>query len=164
MAINKYKPHVLVLPEDDRTRQFANGFLLHESIAQRAIQVLRPAGGWMKAVEQLENDFLARMERYPELRLVLLIDFDGEPAVRKALVQGKTPGPLRPRVFILGAYQEPEVLCAALGQTAEQIGKGLARGCAEQALELWQHDRLRHNEQERQRLDQEVRPILFPGL
>lgn len=28
MSVNKYKPHVLVLPEDDANRQLANGFLL----------------------------------------------------------------------------------------------------------------------------------------
>ncbi|PID38426.1 MAG: hypothetical protein CSB49_05635 [Proteobacteria bacterium] len=155
---------MLVLPEDDHSRQFANGFILHAAVAQRSLQILPPAGGWMKAVERLEGHYFKTMERYPERRLVLVIDFDGEPVGRRTLVQDKTPTSLRPRVFVLGAYQEPEVLCAALGQTAEQVGEGLARGCAEQDLELWQHERLRHNEGERQRLDQRVRGILFPGL
>ncbi len=26
MSVNKYKPHVLILPEDDADRQIANGF------------------------------------------------------------------------------------------------------------------------------------------
>jgi hypothetical protein len=29
MSANKYKPHVVVLPEDDANRQLANGFLTH---------------------------------------------------------------------------------------------------------------------------------------
>jgi hypothetical protein len=30
MSVNKYHPHVLVLPEDDANRQLANGFLLDQ--------------------------------------------------------------------------------------------------------------------------------------
>jgi len=29
MSINKYEPHLLVLPEDDANRKIANGFILH---------------------------------------------------------------------------------------------------------------------------------------
>ena len=32
MSVNVYKPHVLVLPEDDADRQIANGFLLDPSL------------------------------------------------------------------------------------------------------------------------------------
>ena len=31
MSVNKYQPHVLVLPEDDANRQLANGFLLDQT-------------------------------------------------------------------------------------------------------------------------------------
>jgi hypothetical protein len=38
MRINKYKPHILVLPEDDANRQIANGFILEPTLNQSAIQ------------------------------------------------------------------------------------------------------------------------------
>jgi hypothetical protein len=43
--MNKYRPHVIVIPEDDANRQIANGFLLHPAIATRAVGVMPPAGG-----------------------------------------------------------------------------------------------------------------------
>lgn len=55
MRINKYKPHILVLPEDDANRQIANGFLLEKTLNQSAIQVLPPAGGWKKVVEEFKT-------------------------------------------------------------------------------------------------------------
>lgn len=48
MSINAYKPHLLVLPEDDANRQIADGFVLDSNCNYRAIQVLRVAGGWLK--------------------------------------------------------------------------------------------------------------------
>ena len=38
--MNRYKPHVLVVPEDDANRQLANGFLQNPALNLRAIQVL----------------------------------------------------------------------------------------------------------------------------
>jgi hypothetical protein len=35
--MNRYQPHVFVLPEDDANRQLANGFLLDESLIVRRI-------------------------------------------------------------------------------------------------------------------------------
>ncbi len=48
MSPNKYAPHVLVLPEDDANNDIANGFLRHDALDLRAIQVLPCAGGWGK--------------------------------------------------------------------------------------------------------------------
>lgn len=45
MSVNFYKPHVLVLPEDDANRQIAIGFLLDPGLKQRNIQILTPSGG-----------------------------------------------------------------------------------------------------------------------
>jgi hypothetical protein len=42
MGLNKYKPHLLVLPEDDPNRQIANGFVHNPAVDlnERAIQIL----------------------------------------------------------------------------------------------------------------------------
>jgi hypothetical protein len=44
-VINKYQPHVIVLPEDDANRQIGNGFLQVPSLQARRIQILPEAGG-----------------------------------------------------------------------------------------------------------------------
>jgi hypothetical protein len=48
MSLNKHKPHLIVLPEDDANRQIANGFINSSNVNQRAIQVLPPVGGLEK--------------------------------------------------------------------------------------------------------------------
>jgi hypothetical protein len=54
---NKFKPHVLVLPEDDANRQIANGFLSNSKLVVRAIQVLPIVGGWQEDIgEALSQD------------------------------------------------------------------------------------------------------------
>ena len=45
MSVNRHKPHLLVLPEDDANRQLARGFELE--LSTRQFQVLQPAGGWL---------------------------------------------------------------------------------------------------------------------
>ena len=52
MSVNKYQPHVLVLPEDDANRQLANGFLLDQYLSTRKIQVLEEVGGWIQVLER----------------------------------------------------------------------------------------------------------------
>jgi len=54
MSINKFKPHILVLPEDDANRQIANGFIQALNVNERAIQVMPNADGWKKAVDNLQ--------------------------------------------------------------------------------------------------------------
>ena len=77
MSVNKYQPHVFVLPEDDANRQLANGFVLSEHVATRKIQVLPEAGGWSKVLEHFLSVHAAAMDRYPGRCMVLLLDFDG---------------------------------------------------------------------------------------
>ena len=45
-AINKFRPFVSVIPEDEANRQLVNGFILHDAVADRVVQVRAPAGGW----------------------------------------------------------------------------------------------------------------------
>ncbi|QEI40683.1 hypothetical protein BMF77_01255 [Dolichospermum sp. UHCC 0315A] len=40
MSINKNKPHLLILPEDDANRQIVNGFIQNLNVNNRAIQIL----------------------------------------------------------------------------------------------------------------------------
>ena len=152
---------MFVLPEDDANRQLANGFVLElDPILSRNIQVLPEVGGWLEVLEYFKNDHVAGMNRYPERFLVFLLDFDGR---QDRLEQAKAavPDNLADRVFILGTLTEPEELKRANLGSYEAIGAMLARDCRDGTDTLWQHELLRHNAREVERLRQYVRPILF---
>ena len=100
MRINKYKPHLLVLPEDDANRQIANGFLLHPNLNSRAIQVLPPSGGWKKVMDNFNNVHAPEMQKLTHRMIVLLIDFDRDEG-RLSYVESQIPEELRDRVFVL---------------------------------------------------------------
>ena len=159
MSVNKYQPHVLVLPEDDANRQLLNGFRMDPLLSIRRIGVLPVAGGWNEVLETFDSIHVAEMERCPFRSMILLIDFDGDED-RLSRAQARIPGHLSDRVYILGAWTKPEDLKTALG-SYETIGSAMARDCREETETTWGHALLRHNASELTRLREHVRPILF---
>jgi hypothetical protein len=158
--VNRDQPHVLVLPEDDANRQLANGFHLQVDFArQRRMQVLPVAGGWIRVLEQFKSDHLNIMVGNPNRFMILLIDFDGR-AERLNMAKAAIPDELADRVFILGAFNEPEALKVELG-SFENIGSSLADDCRDDTYTTWGHQLLQHNAGELDRLREYVRPILF---
>lgn len=160
MSVNRFRPHVLVLPEDDANRQLANGFLLDQALSTRNIQVLEEVGGWNEVLDRFLSDQVAAMDRYPQRSMVLLIDFDHD-VDRLSYVRAQIPQHLNERVYILGALSEPEDLKKAGLGDYEAIGLALARDCREGIDRAWGHALLRHNANELDRLRERVRPILF---
>jgi hypothetical protein len=159
MMVNRYQPHVLVLPEDEANSELANGFLLEldPSVSTR-IQVLVEVGGWAEVLRRFESDHVSEMDRYAGRYMVLLIDFDDKYPDRLNHATERVPTRLRDRVFILGVLSEPEKL--KLG-SYETIGRQLARDCREDTDAIWGHELLRHNADEIGRLRRQVRQILF---
>jgi hypothetical protein len=161
MRVNKYQPHVLILPEDDANRQIANGFILNSNINEPAIQVLPIANGWEKVVANFNDNHVAEMRKLSERTIVLLIDFD-EQEDRLNYVMSQIPEDLHDRVFVLGVLSEPEDLKRNTGTgKLEKIGEPLAKDCAEDTNELWGDPLLRHNKAELDRLILSVKPFLF---
>lgn len=161
MSVNFYKPHVLVLPEDDANRQIAIGFLLDPSLKQRNIQILTPSGGWGKVLSSFVKDHIEGLRKYSLRYLVLLIDFDDQVAARREHFLQHFPDDVHDRVFLLGTSSEPEPLRKKCGDSLEAIGKQLAVECYRGETNLWAHALLAHNEPERQRLNAKVKSILF---
>ena len=157
MSVNKYMPHLLVLPEDDANRQLANGFVLE--VDTRQIQILPEAGGWHHVCRTFETDHVPAMRQYLHRSMVLLIDFDTDPH-RLSTVLGTVPGDLAGRVFVLGAWTEPEVLKAALGGSYEAIGRAMANDCFANTQKTWSHDLLIHNEDQLGRLRRAMVDVL----
>jgi hypothetical protein len=158
MSVNKFHPHILVLPEDDANSELANSF--HMEISSiRQMQVLPAAGGWNEVLNQFESDHIAGIDLYQNRYMVLLIDCDGQED-RLDNARRRIPEHMRDRVFILGVLIEPEALRQDLG-SLETIGMNLAKDCREETDATWNHHLLQHNAIELARLRQGVGEILF---
>jgi len=158
--INRYKPHLLVLPEDDANRQIANGFLLDSKLNSRAIQVLPEARGWEDVVEKFTNNYASTMRQYSHRMIALLIDFDQDED-RLDYVKQHIPSDLEDRVFVLGVLSEPERLRNDIKKNFEEIGETLANDCPDDTNELWGHELLKHNKTELARMVPSVKSFLF---
>jgi hypothetical protein len=157
MSVNRDKPHVLILPEDDANKDLATGFQL-EILNIRQMQVLPVAGGWTKVLHSFQLDHVIAMEANPNRFMILLIDFDAQQD-RLDRADAFIPPHLKDRVFILGAWTEPEQLRSDLG-LYEGIGRAMARDCREGTRTIWGHELLRHNASELDRLHTRVWPFL----
>ncbi len=160
MSSNKYKPHIIVLPEDEANRQIALGFELHQHLNPRVIQILPVIGGWLKVVEEFITAYVPSMQEYKDRNVVLLIDFD-EQNDRSKHIKNQIPAEIQDRVFILGVFSEPEALKRKVGKNLEEIGKALADDCKDQTEILWGHELLKHNKAELDRVNKLFRQYLF---
>lgn len=160
MGCNNYKPHLLVLLEDDANRQIAMGFVLAPTLNERVIQFLPVAGGWLKVVAKFKHEQVVDMHRYSERRVVLIIDFDDQ-VERLSQIQEEIPEGLINRVFVLGTLSEPENLRTQMNKSFEKIGQALAQDCADNTQTVWGHPLLKHNESELGRMVKNVKPFLF---
>ena len=161
MKIDRLKPHLLVLPEDDAWRQIVNGFLQEASVNQNSLQVLDLARGWSKAFDSITDFYAVRMRKYPECRIVLLIDFDHDTG-RLEKNKNKIPADLSDRVFVIGVLsKEPKDLCKETGMNLEKVGEELAKNCTDNIPGLWDHELLRHNKPELERIILSVKSFLF---
>lgn len=160
MSLNRYKPHIFILPEDDANRQIVNSFILHPNLNERVIQILPPAGGWGKVLSQFTEIHVAEMLQYPEERLILIIDFD-LCKDRLNYVKQKIPDLLQERVFVVGVLSNPEKLKTNLNKSFEQIGEVLASHCSDNRSDLWDHELLKHNKIEVDRMIFCLKPFLF---
>jgi hypothetical protein len=159
MAVNRERPHIYVLPEDDRDRQLANGFVQELSTGQHQVYVCKVAGGWTQVLLQFNSDHAGQMKVYNRF-MILLIDFDGD-AERGKKAARQIPADLIDRVFILGVLTNPEDLRRQLGYSYETIGRSLALECRDDLNATWGHELLRHNSAELVRMRDALRPILF---
>lgn len=152
MSVNCYKPHILVLPEDDANRQLANGFLLEMPDQwRRQVQILPVARGWAKVIDEFRSQHVDGMFKYPSRTMVLAIDFDGQSG-RLCEVRSRIPQELADRVFVLGVWTRPEDLKRLGLGSYEEIGQQMCRGCRSDFGSIWSHELLKHNGDEILRL------------
>ncbi len=163
MAVNKMRPHLVVIPEDEANLQLVNGFIGYFAVNSRQVGLESPAGGWMPALTLFETDYVSYLRKFQKGNVVVLIDFDGEGDTRRTTCEQKVPDDLKERVFFLGTRDEPEALRREIKLSLESIGESAARDCAQNQTQFWGHDHLTHNLTELSRLLPIAHPILFPG-
>lgn len=159
--MNKEKAHVYVIPEDDADRQLADGFVLHHEVDARRIQVVPEAGGWPHVLKTFKDEYIQTLRKYSEGHVVMLIDFDSKVDERRAEFEQAIPEELKARVFVVGPKFKPETLKKAMKIGFEEIGTTLANDCYQDTTIHWDHEQLKHNDAERLRLVQTVKPFLF---
>ena len=59
--MNIYKPHLVIIPEDDNYRQIANGFLKNSSLDHRVIQVAPLAKGGDKVEDLFVKNYASKI-------------------------------------------------------------------------------------------------------
>ena len=159
--MNRYADHLYVIPQDDCDRQLADGFVLHDQVKTPRIQVMPPAGGWADVLKKFQTEYIKRLREDRLGRVVMLVDFNGDYNNRRAQFENEIPSDLKERVFVIGARETPEELRRELGKSFEEIGMSLADACLKGIDGDWRHDHLRHNDPDRKRLVQMVKPFLF---
>ncbi|MDX2037277.1 MAG: hypothetical protein SFX72_11555 [Isosphaeraceae bacterium] len=161
--MNNYIEHVLVIPEDEADEQVANGFVLNDRVDDRRVQVMPVARGWSNVLKTFEDEYISYLRKYPLGQVVMLIDFDGQHEARMNRFREAIPDDLKDRVFVVGSSENPEMLKAALKvPRLEDIGRRLAEDCAVGPGGLWDHEQLKHNAEERKRLEISVQKFVLP--
>lgn len=65
MNMNRFAPHVYVIPEDDRDRQLADGFWQHDQVKTSRMKVVEPAGGWNEVLKKFQTEYINLLRQYP---------------------------------------------------------------------------------------------------
>jgi hypothetical protein len=156
--VNRRRPHIYILPEDDANRQLANGFIVNTDSNQ--IHTLTEAGGWTHVKDDFVSDHINSMRKFEERLMILLVDFDNA-SDRLQTMREVIPDDLGKRVFVLGVLTEPEALKRKIHGSYDDIGKKLANECRAGTYSIWTDNLLYHNQPELVRLREAVHAWLF---
>lgn len=160
--INRERPHLLILPEDQANREIVNGFFIHSSVDLNRVQVMSNIGGWRNVCNKFEHVYVPKLNANTHCHVAMLVDFDEKPD-RRAYINGFIPATLQDRVFVIGVWSQPEKLKEDTNLTFEEIGRALEEDCPRQPGGLWNHELLRHNSVDVDHLWNTLGVILFPG-
>jgi len=160
LSVNKFKPHLLILPEDQAVKDVVVGAVESIRVKPAAnLSIEKLLGGWRKLKDRLP-ECEKYLGQYPEGRLLFIIDLDRDPK-RPKEVQAWIQGEFADRIFLLSSFHEPEALQRELTGSLEMIGGTLVDDCPDDQSEAWAHSHLEHNKPELERFMASCRPILF---
>jgi len=141
---NKYKPYLLILPEDQAVLNIVNGALEALEVKEAAnVTTEELLAGW--------REVKSRMPEYHKLLtqnqlgyLLIIIDFDKRPN-RYEEVEQWIPKDIKKRCFILSCSGQPEELKREVGLPYDEIGQALVKDCPEAPAKIWKTPQLVHN-------------------
>ncbi len=162
MSVNRYQPHVVIIPEDRADEQIANGFTKHDQVTLKQVQVMPYADGWPGVLNKFTTKYISYLRSYKDAYIVLLIDFDTKYESQRRRFDDAVPDNLKDRVFVVGVKEDPERLAQVMGKSLEEIGLDLADDCYKGTDVVWSHDHLKHNEPDLAKMIQSIKSILFP--
>src|SRR5215213_7393736 len=124
------------------------------------MKILPVAGGWTEVLHRFETDHILEMDKNENRLMILLIDFDSKDD-RLDRARASVPSHLIDRVFVIGAWTNPEHLRQTVRESYETIGTLLSHDCRNGTSTTWDHELLRHNEDELDRLRVLVRSMFY---
>lgn len=161
MSVNREKPYLIVLFEDDAYKDLFMGFefSMQKQISQRPV-----CGGFDSVHLLLTNEksiLLKELNKFPKAYVLALIDADSDnyPHSQKGKIDTlKTAIDVKyqDRVFIIGSKIEAEdIKQVIIGQGKwKTVSQKLEDSCKNDHCQLWQDDMLKHNLDEISRLKQ----------
>ncbi|MGL4551072.1 MAG: hypothetical protein ACRC33_07785 [Gemmataceae bacterium] len=161
MSVNRHRPHVYLIPEDEAESAIALGFLDHGAVRPRVVQLMPYPGGWPNVLSRFEEVYVPLLRGNAKAHVVMLIDFDDVVESRRERFEQAIPADLRARTFVIGPKREPEELRRECGKKYEAIGRALAEECMKGELGLWVHPHLIHHGVELSRMLEVLRPFVF---
>lgn len=107
MAPNKYREHFIMIPEDVAIQSVAKEFQIN--YGKKQVSVEKPSGGWLSAKEKCK-EISKTIITYPNRRIILLIDFDGQRESRFNEIRGEIDPVVVGNVFILVVTLKSRIL------------------------------------------------------
>uniref|UniRef100_A0A7C4W7H2 DUF4276 family protein n=1 Tax=Desulfatirhabdium butyrativorans TaxID=340467 RepID=A0A7C4W7H2_9BACT len=158
MSVNRYRPHLVVVMEDDSYRQLVNGAKLYARFSHNHIDARKLLGGWTKVLDGIdeEGELLKELRRFTHMHLLLLIDFDNQYDRRYEIFRERCQkADCYNRSFLLGIdHDQAEDLKHTQRNSFESLGKELVEGCLDPECpnSAWNEEHLRCNQTEIERM------------
>lgn len=158
MSVNRERPYLIVLFEDNAYKDLFLGFefSFHKQIQQKPV-----LQGFDDVLFQLTNSnstTLKELNKYPNAYILAITDADMDSHQESNIdtLKKSIKGIYRNRIFVLGSkYEAENIKKEIIGQGKwRRLAKELESSCQNDSCELWHNDMLKHNLDEIVRLRQ----------
>lgn len=165
MSANKYRKHLVILPEDQAYATMARGFKNYYRIRAENLEIKKVCGGWKKVFEMLASTYVPLMEQNPDMHVLCMIDFDYHRKSRQNILTQYEANLLQ-RIYLLGCRQEAEDFKRDMKHgKLEAFGTLLAEACVNSDITSgsnpWLSDQLKENGHEIEKIRHNLGMIIF---
>jgi phosphoribosylformimino-5-aminoimidazole carboxamide ribonucleotide (ProFAR) isomerase len=151
MSVNKYKPHIILVPEDKATHRIATSFTTEMIATDPRWHVIEYQDGWPNVFAYLKQQVPTQQAKSHRI-VIAIIDFDGQAEQRRADLFGQIPESLHERVFLFGCRDEAEDLRRVHSKSLSEIGILMNKACLQGDFTHWENEQLAVNGHELIRL------------